>query len=432
MNKILPLILFFLFVNNCSLNKNDESLDKKISDIGNIEGIRTILSEQESGEQDFNTDVKIEISLGKFGTNSDNNQNDIGELSYQGFLEVLGKYKFSNFNNFEYIETKPVFYNQNLIFFDNKGTIIFYDQNQRVIWKNNFYNKSEKKSKPRLNLAIQKNILIVTDNVAKYYAIDIETGDLIWTKNNIAPFYSDIKIKGDNFYAIDFKNVLRAFSIKDGTELWSLKTEESLTKSNTKLSIIIDNNNIYFNNSIGDITAANIKSGQLLWQLPTQNNDIVKNAFQLSSSKLVIKKNSILFSNNKNEFYSIDIKTGLINWKNRINSVLKPIIIGNNIITISSSGYFFVVDRKSGKIKRISDLYNNYDSKKRIKMQPTGFIVSLGKIYLTNNNGILIIADLEMGNILSTLKIAGNKISQPYVYENNLFLIKNGSIIKFN
>ena len=156
MNKILPLILFFLFVNNCSLNKNDESLDKKISDIGNIEGIRTILSEQESGEQDFNTDVKIEISLGKFGTNSDNNQNDIGELSYQGFLEVLGKYKFSNFNNFEYIETKPVFYNQNLIFFDNKGTIIFYDQNQRVIWKNNFYNKSEKKSKPRLNLAMQK------------------------------------------------------------------------------------------------------------------------------------------------------------------------------------------------------------------------------------------------------------------------------------
>ena len=77
--------------------------------------------------------------------------------------------------------------------------------------------------------------------------------------------------------------------------------------------------------------------------------------------------------------------------------------------------------------------YNNFDkTKKRIKIQPTGFLISLSKIYLTNDDGRLIIADLNTGNILSTIKIASDKISQPHVYDNNLFLIRNGSIIKFN
>ena len=150
MNKVL-LLLIILFLNNCSSNKNEvQQVDKK-TNLQKTDNIKTILSKKIKSEQEFNANLKIQISEGKFNSNSDNNQNDIGELSYQGLLEKIGNYKYKSFNDFEYIETKPVFYNKNVIFFDNKGTIIFYDQNQKIIWKKNFYNKSEKKTKPRLN-----------------------------------------------------------------------------------------------------------------------------------------------------------------------------------------------------------------------------------------------------------------------------------------
>ena len=405
---------------------------EKNTNLKKIDNVKTILSEQAKGEQEFNAKLEIEISGGEPSTNSDNNQNDIGEISYQGLLEKIGKYKYKSFNNFEYIETKPVFYNENVIFFDNKGTIIFYDKNEKIIWKKNFYNKSEKKSKPRLNLAIKENILIVTDSVAKYYAVDLQTSEILWEKKNIVPFHSDIKIKGEFFYVIDYKNILRSFSIIDGTELWKIKTEETLTKSNTKLSIVHDKKNIYFNNSIGDITAVDIVSGKIVWQLPTQNTSINKNAFQLASSKLIVNQDEILFSNNKNEFYSIDKKIGLINWKNNINSTLRATVIGKFILTVSNKGYLYLVDKKSGNILRINDLYKNYNKKQRSNVLPTGFIIAMGKVYLTNDDGKLIIADLKTGNILDIVKIAGDKISQPYIYEDNLYLIKNGSIIKYN
>ena len=432
MNKVLLSVLILLILNNCSTSKKAGFWNKDDKDQKKIENTKTILTKQIRLEEEFNSNLYVKISNGKPNQNSLNNQNDTGELAYEGILEKIGKYNFSKFNDFDFISPSPLFYNKNLVFYDNKGQITLYDENQKTIWKNNFYNKSEKKIKPRLNFALKNNILIVTDDVAKYYAINIDTGELLWTKTNIVPFNSNIKIKDDVFYVVDYKNILRSISIKDGSEIWNLKTEESLTKSNTKISIALDKKNIYFNNSIGDITAVDIKSGQLVWQLPTQNNNISQNAFQLSNSELVINESTIFFSNNKNEFYSIDTGTGLINWKTKINSDLKPVVIGKLIITISEKGYLYVIDKKLGNIIRINDLFKGYKDKKRKQIKPTGFFVALNKVYLTNNDGKLIIVNANEGNILNIVKISGGKISQPFIDKNNLFLISNGSIIKFN
>ena len=432
MNKVLLSVLILLILNNCSASKKVGFWNKDDKNQQQIENNKTILTKQIRLEEEFNSNLYVKISNGKLNQNSLNDQNDTGELTYEGVLEKIGKYNFSKFNDFDFISPSPLFYNNNLVFYDNKGEITLYDENQKTLWKNNFYNKSEKKIKPRLNFALKDDILIVTDDVAKYYAINIDTGELLWTKTNIVPFNSNIKIKDDVFYVVDYKNILRSISIKDGSEIWNLKTEESLTKSNTKISIALDDKNIYFNNSIGDITAVDIKSGQLVWQLPTQNNNISQNAFQLSNSELVINENTIFFSNNKNEFYSIDSATGLINWKTEISSDLKPVVIGKLIITISEKGYLYIIDKKSGNIIRINDLYKNYKDKKRNQITPTGFFVALNKIYLTNSDGKLIIVNSNEGNILNVVKVSGSKILQPFINENNLFLISNGSIIKFN
>ena len=54
------------------------------------------------------------------------------------------------------------------------------------------------------------------------------------------------------FFTIDFSNTLRCFSLKDGKELWNIKTENSLIRSQKKLSMVIIKDTIYFNNSIRD------------------------------------------------------------------------------------------------------------------------------------------------------------------------------------
>ena len=102
--------------------------------------------------------------------------------------------------------------------------------------------------------------------------MDINTGNLIWSKNNLAPFNSQIKIYEDKFFIIDLSNTLRCFSIKDGQELWNVRTENSLIRVTKKTFYGYYKINCIFNNSIGDISAVDIKKGELLWQLPTQSS----------------------------------------------------------------------------------------------------------------------------------------------------------------
>ena len=92
----------------------------------------------------------------------------------------------------------------------------------------------------------------------------------------------------------------------------------------------------------------------------------------------------------------------------------------------------YLVDKNSGNIMRTNDLYKDYKDKKRKQIKPTGFFIAANKIYVTNSDGKLIIVNSNEGNILNIVKISGGKILQPFINENNLFLISNGSVIKFN
>ena len=189
---------------------------------------------------------------------------------------------------------------------------------------------------------------------------------------------------------------------------------------------------IYFNNSLGDISAVQIKDGELVWQLPTQSNILYESAFSLETSDIITDKRDLFFSNNKNQFFSIDIETGNFNWENSINSNVKPTIVDNFIITVSLNGYLTVIDKITGNIIKVTDVFDNFNPKKRKEIFPTGFIVGLKNIYLSTNIGRLLVIDIKSGKTISTLKIDRDKISRPFVSKQNLYLVKDNAIIKLN
>ena len=195
--------------------------------------------------------------------------------------------------------------------------------------------------------------------------------------------------------------------------------------------VIIDNF-LYFNNSIGDISAVDINKGKLLWQLPTQSSLIYESAFSLQTSDIITDKKTLFISNNNNQLFSIDVKTGSFNWENKINSNLRSTLVGNYLFSVSLEGYLIITEKRSGNIVRVTDVFQNFKPKKRVKIKPTGFIVGLKNLYLSTSNGRLLIINIETGKTISTLKITNNKISKPFVQNKNLFLIKDNAIIKLN
>ena len=434
MNKIIIFFISILLISGCSFNKSSKfwTASQNITKENN-QNYKKILIDENALVKELN--ANISINLGKNVSNNNlirNYFNNDGRYNYDGLLKKSSRYKFSKIKNFHQFEPTILFNNKNLVFFDNKGSILQFNEKSKLIWKKNFYSKSEKKLKPILQFAKDKNILIVADNIAKYYALNLNNGELIWSKNNLAPFNSQIKIYKDKFFIIDFSNTLRCFSINSGEELWSIRTENSLIRSQKKLSMVIVDNFLYFNNSIGDISAVNMNKGELAWQLPTQSNLIYQSAFSLETSDIITDGKTLFFSNNKNQFFSIDLGTGSFNWENKVNSNLRPSLVGNYIFTVSLEGYLIIIEKKSGNIIKVTNIFSVFKKKKRDNIKPIGFILGLKNIYLTTDNGRLLVIDIKKGKTKTVLKIDSDKISRPFVLNKNLFVIKDNAIIKLD
>jgi outer membrane protein assembly factor BamB len=429
--RLFLLILTLFFLSSCSLKEGPGLWNKK-EKIENQKKIKKLFSKEKKIITEFNPELKLDTSEIIFNNDIADNQNDTGAQNYKGLNEKINTFKFSTIKDTNQLNYKPIFLDEGLIFFDNKGTIIRYDGNGKVIWKKNIYSKSEKKLNPKLFFALDGENLLVTDNLAKYYSVNINYGELNWSKNNMYPFNSEIKITENMLFAVDYKNTLRAFNVSDGSELWNFQTENSFTISDTINSLIVVNNLVIFSSSIGDITAVDIENGLITWQLPTQSTNIINESYKFRNSKLVSDKKSIIFSNNKDEFYSIDIKTGVANWINEVSSSVTPILIGNLIFTVSNEGYLHVIEKNNGNIIRITDLYKNYKEKKRADIKPIGFVIGNRNLYLTNSDGQMLVVDLVTGKSIYNIKVANSFVSKPFISNENLFVIRKGSIIQYN
>ena len=434
MNKVLPLFLFLFLITSCSLDQKSGIWTKpdkieKDKDLVIVE----LFKEEKKLDNELNPNVRIQLKSQLSKNNFSNDlSNNSGRVNYDGNLKTISKYKFSKIDNFNKFEPEIVFDQGNLFFFDNKGSILKFDKFSKLIWKKNYYKKSEKKLKPLLHMASHENYLIVTDNLAKYYVVDIESGNLLWMKGNIAPFNSQIKVYKDNFFVIDFQNILRCHSIKDGEEVWSIKTDNSFIKSQKKLSLIISDEKVFFNNSIGDISAVDINRGKLVWQTPTQDSSIYESSFQLKTSDLVLANKSILFSNNTNEFYSLDTKTGTLIWQQKINSTVRPTAIDNFVFTVTEEGFLVIIESETGNIIRITNVFDRIKEKKRSNIKPIGFVVGSKNIYLTTSTGRLITIDISTGKPILMIKVDNKNISRPFILDKKLFIIKDNAIIKLD
>tara|TARA_B100001250_G_scaffold363303_1_gene342568 strand:- start:156 stop:1397 length:1242 start_codon:yes stop_codon:yes gene_type:complete len=412
-------------ISSCGIGNKD--IEKK------SENLKTIFEKIKPIKKELNPSLKVKLNKLKKGeVFIGNNTNNLGNVNFQTNFKKVSSYKFSSIEEFNFNQPELSFTNdESIIFFDGKGSIFKINKDLKEIWKVNYYTKKERKLKPIIYLAQSDKKLIAADNLSRINLINLKDGSLIKSIESNTGFNSNIKVFKERFFIVDFENIIRCYSTKDGSELWNFITENPFIKSKKKLSLIIKGELVFFINSIGDLTALNINNGSLYWQTPTQSNLIYQDAFTLENSDLVFANDSIYFSNNKNELFSVDARTGTVNWKQTVNSSLTPVIVENLIITVSNNGYLFVIDEKKGNIIRITNILKNIKNKKN-KINPVGFIIARNKIYLSLSNGKLIKADLTTGIEESIYKISNSKILRPNVFYDKMYILKHNAIIKTN
>lgn len=427
------IILIFIFGSNCSFDTRSGiwSNNEKI-EVSSKSKDKILFKEDEINQDEFNKDLLVKTPLIISKKNDSYQTNNSGPIYIIDRFEKKSKYKFSKIKYFDYFNPELIFDNDSLIFFDKKGSIIKFDSKSKNLWKKNHYSKREKKLLPILEISSNKKSVIITDSLANYYAININTGEILWKKSHKSIFISEVKIDKDRFYVVDSNNKLICFSLINGEKIWEFSSDNDFIKSQKKLSLVYDDTKIYFNNSRGDIYSLEKENGNLAWLTNTREDSESIKSFMLKTSKLVLDDEKLFFSNNKNTFFSLDANNGAIEWKQKISSDLKPIIAGNFIFTVSLDKHLFIIEKTTGRIIRITDLFQGIKENKKKNLIMSGFVVGQKKIYLSLNNGKILEVDIKTGKVLSILKISRGKISEPFINNGKMFIVKNDEIIKLN
>ena len=431
-NKNFCLVIFFIFLIGCSIDNKSGiwSKNEKIKSANQYKDI--IFEDNKEVSQELNKNIKIYLK-DKYTLNNKKNyyNNNTGIKNYDGNLKQIKKIKFSKIKNFSKFKPDILYSkNGNIYFFNSKGTVIKFSKNLEVIWEKNIYSKKEKKLNPLLNLAIEKNTLILTDNLSNYYALNILNGDLLWRKTNSAAFNSEIKISENKIFTVDYDNILKCFSIENGNLLWEYQTENTLIKSTKKTSLVLDENKVIFLNHTGDLNTLD-QNGNLIWQTPTSKSIIYEDSFTNIYSDIVLDNNTIYFSNNKNEFFAVSLDTGSVKWRKKINSSIRPTITKDLIITIADNGFLIILDKKNGKLVRSTNIKTKIKNKKWDDLVNNGFLIGKNKIYLSTN-GKLNIIDLSDGLSKKIVDLDKKFIARPYIYEKSMYILSSNQIIKYN
>ena len=143
MNKNIYFFLILFLINHCSFDTKSGiwTQEKKLSELNEKkENIKELFQENIFNENEFNKDLVIQINNNKKTINT--NQNNLGISNLSLKLDKLFKYKFSKIENFDQYQPEISFYKNDVIFFDNKGSILrFNDQSKLLCHKSEGSNR---------------------------------------------------------------------------------------------------------------------------------------------------------------------------------------------------------------------------------------------------------------------------------------------------
>ena len=365
--------------------------------------------------------------------------NNISNFSYEGNKILLSKSSKLSKNTFSknYLNKKIIFYKDNLISYDHKGTIFIYSLIlKKKIFKYNFYKKQFKNFKKEINIIINENVLYAADNLGYLYALNLDDNSIIWAKNYGIPFRSNLKFINNQIFLSNQDNVIYSIDSNTGSINWQFATSLTFLKSDFKNNFALDeiNNNLLFLNTSGELYSINYLTEKINWVLNFKNTSQQGDAQLFLSQPIVLKNNNIIISTEE-KLLSYDIKTAIKNWNLSVKPIFKPIITSNYTYIVLRNNLIVCLDNISGNIIWSKNIFNGINGKKKKKLVSIiDFKIVNNEINIFFRNGYLLSFNPKNGNLNYLGRISKNGINSEIVFLNDkMFFIDNkNKLLKFN
>ena len=278
--------------------------------------------------------------------------------------------KLWSFRSTSSIESPPLIYGNDIFFSSMDGYIFSLNIQHRTL---NWKFKAEKQIVGSANFYInqEKKILVAGSYDNNLYAIDINTGKVIWNYqtdnyvNGTPTIYKDKVIFGG------CDNHVHIISALTGKKVQSYDAGTYIA-----CSIAVDKKIAYFGNYNGVFTALDINKGEVIWKY--EDSDM--GPFISSAS---VDDNVVIAGSRDNNLYCFDKFSGKVKWVFETGDAIdsSPVISKTNVLSASKDGFIYVIDINTGNIIWSYDCCSEINTSPAVTDQ--GFFIGTdnGKLY---------------------------------------------------
>ena len=397
-------------------------------------------SEEKEPSNSFNVKIDSPVQIKNWFEKYTTPSNNISNFFYSDNKILLSSSpKLSRFSsNQNYSDRNIVFYKNNLISYDHKGTIFIYSLvSKKKIFEYNFYKKNFKNFEKVIYLIVNKNILYAADNLGYLYALNLDNNSIIWAKNYGIPFRSNIKFVNNRIFLANQDNVIYAIEPHTGDTDWQFATSLTFLKSDflNNFAVNLISSNILFLNTTGELYSINYLTQKFNWVINFKNSSFVDGSDIFLSQPIVLKDNNLIITT-ENAILSYDLELSSRNWTLPAKAAFKPIITTNFTYVILKNNLLICINNINGEVEWSKNIFTNVQNKKTKKKfkMIVDFKIVNNQINIFSKSGYLLSFNSSDGKLSDQKKISKNGVNSEifFVNKNMLFINNKNKLLKFN
>ena len=252
-----------------------------------------------------------------------------------------------------------------------------------------------------------KNRLYVTTNDGTVEALDIKTGNSIWSfvtssENISAPV---LDTQTGLLYFQNAQNIVFCLDAESGKQVWIYsKNDATLLTIRGAATPTLGQGQVYVGFSDGSFVALKASSGQVVWDQSLNRNK----KFRDIDAQAVVYKDLVIVSGYDDKVYAIDAVRGTIAWSYPVGSYVAVTIVNGQLYVGSTNGSIVKLKADSG------ELVWTYSDVKGI---PTQVVVTDEFVIFGESQGKLKVLNAADGKFLSSFEPGRGIFSKPYMDE---------------
>ena len=266
----------------------------------------------------------------------------------------------------------------------------------------------------------------VSSGLGKIVAIDAVTGEEIWGNRILSPLHSAPVASLERVFAISDDNVIYAFDTSSGEIVWSHQAIIESARMLTVPSPALVDDVLVAPFSSGELIALRQQNGNVLWQ------DSLSSTARLTPLASVndiaagpaIADGYVIATAQSGVMTAFDLRTGQRVWSQPAGALGYPLIVGDFVFTVTTTGQVACLSKLDGSVIWIKDLQLYKNAKKRKdRIVWNGPLLASERLVVVSSHGRLVEIDPYSGEILDERKVSSDVFIPPIIANETIYVL---------